>query len=190
MKEKKTKSPPKFIEALKTNKNLQQTVIVLTIMAAVLVVLFVIGAANSNDKESDELSTQFEETTEAETTEPEITEPETEGSTEEVTTETPETNPPETAPPETDPPVTESPTTQPPETNLPATQPPVTSPPETDPPLTQPPQNSEEQRTVYYTKNGECYHYENPCGRGTYYPISLDKAKQRGLRPCEKCVLH
>lgn len=160
MKEKKTKSPPKFIEALKTNKNLQQTVIVLTIMAAVLVVLFVIGAANSNDKESDELSTQFEETTEAETTEPEITEPETEGSTEEVTTETPETNPPETAPPKT------------------------------DPPLTQPPQNSEEQRTVYYTKNGECYHYENPCGRGTYYPISLDKAKQRGLRPCEKCVLH
>lgn len=145
---------------MKTNKNLQQTVIVLTIMAAVLVVLFVIGAANSNDKESDELSTQFEETTEAETTEPEITEPETEGSTEEVTTETPETNPPETAPPKT------------------------------DPPLTQPPQNSEEQRTVYYTKNGECYHYENPCGRGTYYPISLDKAKQRGLRPCEKCVLH
>ena len=45
-------------------------------------------------------------------------------------------------------------------------------------------------RTVYYTKTGECYHYENPCGRGKYYPCTLQEAKARGLRPCEKCVLH
>ncbi|GFI56076.1 hypothetical protein IMSAG013_01129 [Clostridiales bacterium] len=72
----------------------------------------------------------------------------------------------------------------------PVTDPPITSPPVTEPPETKPPQNQEKQLTVYYTKTGECYHYENPCGRGTYYPISLDKAKQRGLRPCGKCVLH
>lgn len=67
---------------------------------------------------------------------------------------------------------------------------PVTDPPDIAPPETKPPENPKKQITVYYTKTGECYHYENPCGRGTYYPISLDKAQQRGLRPCEKCVLH
>jgi len=44
------------------------------------------------------------------------------------------------------------------------------------------------QRTVYYTKSGECYHYENPCGRGTYYECTLSDAESRGLRPCNKCV--
>lgn len=72
----------------------------------------------------------------------------------------------------------------------PVTDPPTTSPAVTEPTETKPPQNQEKQLTVYYTRTGECYHYENPCGRGTYYPISLDKAKQRGLRPCGKCVLH
>ena len=43
--------------------------------------------------------------------------------------------------------------------------------------------------TVYRTKSGECYHYENPCGKGTYYAVSLAEAKKT-LRPCEKCVLH
>ena len=44
---------------------------------------------------------------------------------------------------------------------------------------------------VYYTKTGSKYHYENPCGRGTYYPCTLDEAiNQKGLKPCEKCVLH
>ncbi len=62
--------------------------------------------------------------------------------------------------------------------------------PNTELPETQPPQNPENQRTVYYTKTGECYHNENPCGRGTYRPVALDKALQMGLRPCEKCVLH
>ncbi len=99
MKDKNSKSSPKFIEAMKTNKSLQQTVIVLAIIAAALVIFFIIGITNSNDKESDEPNTPIEETTEAETTEPEITEPETEVTTEEVTTDPPETDPPETAPP-------------------------------------------------------------------------------------------
>ncbi len=44
--------------------------------------------------------------------------------------------------------------------------------------------------TVYVTKSGEKYHYENPCGNGTYYAISLADAKSQGYTACEKCVLH
>lgn len=44
--------------------------------------------------------------------------------------------------------------------------------------------------TVYRTKTGSSYHYENPCGNGTYYPITLEEAKNAGLSPCGKCVLH
>ena len=44
--------------------------------------------------------------------------------------------------------------------------------------------------TVYYTKSGKRYHYENPCGNGTYYSCTLAEAKDRNLTPCEKCVLH
>ena len=43
---------------------------------------------------------------------------------------------------------------------------------------------------VYITKTGKKYHYENPCGKGTYYEVSWDKVKSLGLEPCEKCVLH
>ena len=52
------------------------------------------------------------------------------------------------------------------------------------------PTNSESSRTVYITKTGKKYHYENPCGNGTYYASTLSEAKSRGLGPCEKCVLH
>ncbi len=44
--------------------------------------------------------------------------------------------------------------------------------------------------TVYITPTGSKYHYENPCGNGTYSPISLADAKALGLTACEKCVLH
>lgn len=44
--------------------------------------------------------------------------------------------------------------------------------------------------TVYYTKSGSKYHYENPCGNGKYYPCSLEEAQMRGLQACEKCVYH
>lgn len=53
-----------------------------------------------------------------------------------------------------------------------------------------PADNGEDGRTVYYTRTGSKYHYENPCGRGTYYPCTLAEAKARGLEPCGKCVLH
>lgn len=50
-------------------------------------------------------------------------------------------------------------------------------------------ENPEENIKVYRTKTGEKYHYENPCGNGTYYEISLAEAKRIGLGACEKCVL-
>lgn len=43
--------------------------------------------------------------------------------------------------------------------------------------------------TVYRTASGEHYHYENPCGSGDYTPITLKKALDLHLTPCEKCVL-
>lgn len=43
---------------------------------------------------------------------------------------------------------------------------------------------------VYRTKSGKKYHYENPCGNGTYYEVSFEEALSAGLEPCEKCVLH
>lgn len=52
------------------------------------------------------------------------------------------------------------------------------------------PSDDREQMTVYYTKTGKRYHYENPCGKGTYYPTTLAEAKKMGLTPCKKCVLH
>lgn len=49
-------------------------------------------------------------------------------------------------------------------------------------------QTDEINMTVYITKTGEHYHYKNPCGRGTYYPVNLSDALSRGLTPCQKCV--
>lgn len=54
----------------------------------------------------------------------------------------------------------------------------------------EPEEDPDSQVIVYYTRTGECYHYENPCGRGTYYECTLSEAKSMGLRPCDKCVLH
>lgn len=50
--------------------------------------------------------------------------------------------------------------------------------------------DSAQSRTVYRTKTGKKYHYENPCGNGEYYAVSLDDAIAAGLQPCQKCVLH
>lgn len=44
-------------------------------------------------------------------------------------------------------------------------------------------------RTVYYTRTGEKYHYDSNCGNGTYYPCTLQEALDKGLEPCKKCVL-
>ena len=43
-------------------------------------------------------------------------------------------------------------------------------------------------RTIYVTRTGKKYHYDNNCNGGTYYASTLDDAKARGLTPCEKCV--
>lgn len=50
--------------------------------------------------------------------------------------------------------------------------------------------NIDNSRIVYRTETGSKYHYENPCGNGTYYEISLDDAEATGLEPCKKCVLN
>ena len=43
---------------------------------------------------------------------------------------------------------------------------------------------------VYRTRTGECYHFESPCGRGTYFETTWEEVERLGLRACEKCVLH
>lgn len=48
----------------------------------------------------------------------------------------------------------------------------------------------EEAMIVYITPTGSKYHYKNPCGNGSYSSVTIDEALQRGLKPCEKCVLH
>lgn len=61
------------------------------------------------------------------------------------------------------------------------------------PPPTEPPTKAiivvqEESRTVYYTETGSKYHCDSKCGRGTYYPCTLDEALEMGLEPCKKCA--
>lgn len=43
-------------------------------------------------------------------------------------------------------------------------------------------------KTVYITKTGKKYHYDNHCNGGTYYSSTLSEAKSKGLTPCQKCV--
>lgn len=50
--------------------------------------------------------------------------------------------------------------------------------------------NNNNEKAIYATKTGKKYHYENPCGNGTYYKITWAEANSRGLSPCGKCVLH
>lgn len=53
---------------------------------------------------------------------------------------------------------------------------------------TTPPTQSSTNKTVYVTKTGKRYHYDNNCNGGTYYPSTLSEAQSRGLTPCNKCV--
>ena len=69
------------------------------------------------------------------------------------------------------------------------TEPPTNTP--TQPPTelpTSPAVVEENGQIVYYTATGSKYHYNDNCGRGTYYPCTLDTAISMGLEPCEKCV--
>lgn len=72
-------------------------------------------------------------------------------------------------------------TTQPVVTTVVYTEPPTISP-------TSPPVIRNEIRTVYYTETGSKYHYDSQCGRGTYYPCTIDEAIGMGLEPCKKCT--
>lgn len=65
---------------------------------------------------------------------------------------------------------------------------PTPAPTATPKPTETPKEPEEISRTVYITKTGKKYHYENPCGNGTYSAISLSDAVSRGFEPCEKCV--
>ena len=42
--------------------------------------------------------------------------------------------------------------------------------------------------TIYITRTGKRYHYDNSCNGGTYYPSTLEQAKAIGLTPCNKCA--
>lgn len=57
----------------------------------------------------------------------------------------------------------------------------------TEPP-TNPPVVKKESRTVYYTETGSKYHFDSKCGRGDYFPCTLDEAIEMGLEPCKKCT--
>lgn len=71
-----------------------------------------------------------------------------------------------------------------------ATEPPTPAPtnPPTESPTNPPIVVKEESRTVYYTETGSRYHYDSKCGRGEYFPCTLDEALDMGLTPCKKCA--
>ena len=43
--------------------------------------------------------------------------------------------------------------------------------------------------SVYITRTGSKYHYDNTCNGGTYWPVPIETAEGMGLTPCEKCVI-
>lgn len=47
---------------------------------------------------------------------------------------------------------------------------------------------SKQGHTIYVTRTGKKYHYNNHCNGGTYYESTLEQALARGLEPCKKCV--
>ena len=166
-----------------------------------LTVLSLVGCGGAtNPMDDDDHETLLESTAEEQTTAEGTT---TEAVTEETTTEAPTTKAPTTTEPTTVKQTTtvkptttaqattaESTTTEKPATTA---KPTTTAAPQTQPPVEDnydllPGQTLE--MTVYRTKSGKCYHYENPCGNGEYSPISLKEALDEGLDPCEKCVMH
>lgn len=44
------------------------------------------------------------------------------------------------------------------------------------------------EQTVYITRTGEKYHYDNACNGGTYWAVPYETATGMGLEPCDKCV--
>lgn len=42
--------------------------------------------------------------------------------------------------------------------------------------------------TIYITRTGSKYHYDDHCNGGTYWEVPLSTAIGMGLKPCDKCV--
>lgn len=42
--------------------------------------------------------------------------------------------------------------------------------------------------TIYITRTGSKYHYDNSCNGGTYWEVPYATAIGMGLTPCDKCV--
>lgn len=62
--------------------------------------------------------------------------------------------------------------------------------PDPEPVVTPTPQPDPEPEgpTVYVTETGKRYHHDSTCNGGTYYASTLQRALNRGLTPCQKCV--
>ena len=46
---------------------------------------------------------------------------------------------------------------------------------------------SPEERSVYITRTGSKYHYNDHCNNGTYWAVPFSTATGMGLEPCSKC---
>lgn len=44
------------------------------------------------------------------------------------------------------------------------------------------------EHTIYITRTGSKYHYNDSCNGGTYWEVPLSTALGFGLKPCDKCV--
>lgn len=45
----------------------------------------------------------------------------------------------------------------------------------------------EKSQTVYITKTGKKYHIDSSCNGAKYYPVTLEEAENKNLKPCNKC---
>ena len=44
------------------------------------------------------------------------------------------------------------------------------------------------EKPIYATKSGKCWHYDNHCNNAKYHEITKEEAEKLKLKPCEKCV--
>lgn len=148
-----------------------------TIVAGLAVLGVVSSSFGGDDKKA-------EPDTPTKTVEDTVT-PDTETQEPEEIKEAEEPDAPETAPPE------ETPAEAPPETPEETTTATAAEEPaqmEPEAPAETAAESAPKSRTVYITKTGKRYHYDNHCNNATYYESDLDTAVKQGLTPCKKCV--
>lgn len=51
-----------------------------------------------------------------------------------------------------------------------------------------PKQETKQEKPIYATKSGKCWHYDNHCNNAKYHEITREEAEKLKLRPCEKCA--